>query len=117
MTQQELNRRVVNGESFLLGADGCYLGRLSLSRYASDSISNPYGAYGSKYASTSIWNQYGMYGSLYSSLSPFNPYTSTPPFVFLRGRKIGVLSKNQYAIGRIDPDEISGWMSENYLNY
>lgn len=117
MTKQELNQKVINGESFLLAADGSYLGRLTLSKYTSDSISNPYGTYGSKYASASIWNQYGTYGSPYSSFSPFNPYTTTPPMVFLRGRRVGVLSKNQFVAGRIDPDTINNWMAENYLNY
>ena len=116
MTKQEFSQKVVDKESFLLAADGSYLGRLTLSQYAPDSISNPYGIYGSKYASASIWNQYGTYGSPYSSLSPFNPYTTTPPMVFLRGIKVGALSKNQFVVGRIDPDMINSWMVDNNLS-
>lgn len=117
MSQKELREKVINRESFLLAADGCFLGRLTLSEYAPDSVSNPYGNHGSKYASASIWNQYGNYGSPYSSLSPFNPYTSTPPMVYLRGQKVGMLTKNPYIAGRIDPDNIKVWMNDNFLNY
>ena len=117
MTQGEINQKIQNGESFLLSADGKYLGKLTLSQYVSDSVSNPYGNHGSKYASASIWNQYGSYGSPYSSWSPFNPYTSTPPFIYLRGRKIGVLTKNIYQPNRLDPDQLNEWMAINHLNY
>lgn len=117
MSQREFNEKLNNRESFLLAADGSYLGRLTLSEYAPDSISNPYGTHGSIYASASIWNQYGSYGSQYSSLSPFNPYTSTPPFVYLWGQKVGVLTKNAYLAGRIDPDTIKDWMAKHNLYY
>jgi hypothetical protein len=38
--------------------DGDYLGRIT-NRYATDSIFNSYGTYGSRYSSNSIWNDYG----------------------------------------------------------
>lgn len=41
---------------------GKYLGELSADRYAPDSVSNPYGAYGSRYSPTSINNPYSPYG-------------------------------------------------------
>lgn len=41
---------------------GRYLGELSLNRYAPDSVSNPYGTYGSRYSQDSINNPYGNYG-------------------------------------------------------
>ena len=46
----------------IYSSDGTYLGRLSKNRYDPDSISNPYGRYGSKYSSDSINNRYGNYG-------------------------------------------------------
>lgn len=58
-----------------------YLGCLSCSKYASDSISNKYGTYGSKYNAESIWNTYGTYGSRYSQYSPWGPYASDPPVI------------------------------------
>jgi hypothetical protein len=61
--------------------DGTYLGRLNSNRYDPESVSNPYGTYGSPYSSTSINNPYSSYGSPYSSEAATNPYTSTPPIV------------------------------------
>lgn len=65
----------------IYAADGTYLGRLNSNRYDTESVSNPYGIYGSKYSSTSINNPYSTYGSPYSSQSATNPYTTTPPRV------------------------------------
>ncbi len=53
----------------LYGKDGTYLGKVSNNKYDSESISNPYGKYGSKYSSTSINNDYSKYGSDYSTQS------------------------------------------------
>lgn len=58
---------------------GKYLGTLSNNRYDSDSVSNPYGRYGSEYSSDSINNPYGKYGSPYSNDSANNPYATNPP--------------------------------------
>lgn len=41
---------------------GTYLGELSTNRYAPDSVSNPYGRYGSRYSPDSINNPYTRYG-------------------------------------------------------
>ena len=81
------------------------------------SISYEYGLYGSIYSATSFKNQYSAYGSPYSSLSPYNPYTSTPPIIYLRGQRVGFLSKNKYLFGSIDPDSINTWMQNNGLYY
>lgn len=58
-----------------------YLGKLSANRYDADSVSNPYGQYGSKYSADSINNPYGTYGSRYSSYSVTNPYTTQAPVI------------------------------------
>jgi len=63
------------------GKTGKYLGRLSANPYETDSVSNPYGKYGSPYSSDSINNPYGKYGSPYSSDSINNPYGSNPPLI------------------------------------
>lgn len=118
MNTKNVINRIVRGESFLLANDGQFLGKLSLNRSDSESISNQYGSFGSKYSSTSIFNQYGSYGSKYSSLSPFNQYSSTPPTIFLRGKKYGFLSKNRYKSGKtVDPEQLLEWMKQNRLNY
>lgn len=59
--------------------EGVFLGRLRANPYAADSVSNPYGQYGSKYSPTSINNPTSQYGSTFSPMSPKNPYTTTAP--------------------------------------
>lgn len=63
----------------IIAADGQYLGRLSANPYAPDSVSNPYGRYGSPYSPTSINNPCSPYGSPYSPISPHNPYATKLP--------------------------------------
>jgi len=58
----------------LYNGDGEYRGKIGASKYDSDSVTNPYGRYGSKYSSDSINNPYSSPGSRYSSESPNNPY-------------------------------------------
>ncbi len=58
---------------------GKYLGTLSNNQFDPDSVSNPYGRYGSEYSSDSINNPYGKYGSPYSNDSVNNPYATNPP--------------------------------------
>ena len=59
-----------------------YLGNLNANPYDPDSVSNPYGQYGSKYSPDSINNPYGTYGSPYSPYSANNPYTTTGPSIY-----------------------------------
>jgi hypothetical protein len=118
MNAKEILDKTEKQESFLLANDGQYLGKLCLNKYDIDSVTNDYGFYGSKYSTTSIWNQYSIYGSKYSSLSPFNQYTSTPPAIYLRGKKIGLLTKNKYlGYNNIDPDDLLEFMRKHRLNY
>ena len=63
------------------GDTGEYLGTLSADPYAADSVSNPYGEYGSEYNQNSINNPYGPYGSEYSNTSVNNPYATNPPII------------------------------------
>lgn len=111
----DIDKIIQKGYSCLVASNGCFLGKLSLSPYDSESISNKYGIYGSIYAAYSIWNKYGMYGSPYSVWNPYNAYTTTPPVIYLRGRKYGYLSKNKYLLNCVDPDSISDWMKRNNL--
>ena len=115
MDINDFNKRICNSESFILANDGQFLGKLCLNIYDPESILNRYGLYGNQYSTTSIYNKYSMYGSQYSSLSPFNPYTSTPPTIYLRGVKNGVLSVNRYLYMSVDPMNIQEWMKFNSL--
>ncbi len=47
---------------------GTYLGDLNSNRYAPNSISNPYGVYGSRYSPSSINSTYGNFGRYSSQL-------------------------------------------------
>ena len=71
-------------------ATGKYLGNLSSNQYDVNSVSNPYGPYGSQYSADSVNNPYGQYGSQYSNDSPNNPYaTNAPAIVSPSGSGIG----------------------------
>lgn len=61
--------------------NGQYLGNLSANRYDPNSISNPYGTYGSPYSPISVNNPYSMYGSPYSPYSATNPYAVQTPVI------------------------------------
>ena len=74
-----------------------YLGCLNCSQYASDSVFNEYGHYGSRYSSESIWNHYSEYGSAYSSYGACNAYATDPPVIVdSGGRFYGRLTLNTY---------------------
>jgi hypothetical protein len=90
------------GQLIVYASDETYLGCITCSTYSSDSISNPYGSYGSPYSFTSVNNQYAPYGSPYSATSACNPYTVSPPSIFDEaGCYYGRLSVNQYVSGSV----------------
>ena len=60
----------------LYAPDGTFLGTVNANPYDPESISNPYGQYGSPYQPNSINNPYGQYGSPYSTQSVRNPYVT-----------------------------------------
>ena len=61
---------------------GKYLGNLSTNQYDPNSVSNPYGQYGSQYSPDSVNNPYGQYGSQYSNDSANNPYATNAPGIY-----------------------------------
>jgi hypothetical protein len=69
---------------YLVSPDGKYLGNLNKNKYDPNSVSNPYGRYGSKYSADSINNPYGTYGSKYSNKSANNPYATDAPRIYGR---------------------------------
>lgn len=68
--EQHASRYAINPPRLYSG--GTYLGELSSNRYAPDSISNPYGNYGSRYSPTSVNNPY----------SPYGQYRTKPVYVY-----------------------------------
>lgn len=86
------------GSTALFDKNGKYLGNINKNQYDPNSISNPYGHYGSPYSSESINNPYGTYGNPYSSQSVNNPYgSSESPQIYDReGNYLGRVNKNIY---------------------
>lgn len=70
----------IAGNKFLVSPDGTYLGKVNGNQYDPNSVSNPYGQYGSRYSQDSVNNPYGQYGSQYSNKSANNPYATQKPF-------------------------------------
>jgi hypothetical protein len=87
---------------YLIAQDGTYLGTLD-SGFASESIFNDFGDYGSKFSSTSIWNSFSEYGSKFSSLSAFNDLASKPPMLFDSGSFICYVTTNTLKIPGVSP--------------
>jgi len=86
-----------------------YLGCLSCSEYAEDSVLNRYGPNGSKYEDNSIFNRYGVYGGRYGDYSPCNQYSADPPVIVdANGAYYGRLS---IGIGQDVPSAVRGWIS------
>jgi|GEM_PF-2798169 len=100
----EVSRRGLSVSQYGVGSskERIYLGKLSVNPYDSESISNPYGRYGSPYGDN-LMNPYSRFGSQYSHSSWRNPYaTNTPKIYAADGTYLGKLSSNRY-----DPESIS----------
>jgi hypothetical protein len=82
--------------------DGKFLGKISASKFTSDSIANEYGPYGSSYSPTSIFNVNGVYGSQFSVLSPFNTVATRPPVLFNGQTPFAFLTVNTARNPRVD---------------
>lgn len=111
--ESEKHLRQVNGESYIQGADGQYLGSLSPNEFRTDSIFNKFNPYGSPYSSISIFNQYSPYASPFSQLSAYNKYAQNPPKIFLKGKFHAYLTTNSLISPRINPDKILDWAKEH----
>jgi hypothetical protein len=94
----------LDGRSFLWSADNTFIGDVSSNRYATNSVCNSYGAYGSQYSPDSVRNPYGRYGSPYSPKSAYNEFASMPPAIIYQNAVVGFLTKNVTFASRIDPD-------------
>ena len=75
-----------------------YLGCLSCSEHAKDSVRNAYGDHGSPDSKESIFNHFSPYGSPYDSESACNEYATDPPVIVdQNGVFYGRLTLNRYA--------------------
>ena len=94
---------VQSGPPSLIGADGTPLGTLSSNRYDPNSISNPFGRFGSQFSPTSVNNPLSPYGSPTSGISAKNPLATRAPSIVARdGTYLGALSNNT-----LDPNSVS----------
>jgi len=112
--KQALAARVSTNDSCLVATNNQFLGRITENRFDSSSILNLYGPFGSKYSATSIFNPYSPYGSVYGMFSVNNPMCQTPPKLFIRGREIGLVTKNRQLRGHIETDQFI-WSLRNDL--
>lgn len=101
----------------LFANDGTFLGEASSNAFASDSVCNEFGQYGSPFSSTSIYNEFGQYGSPFASLSAYNEFTSTPPVLYCAATDtfLNAVSKNTFVAGAIDPDALCSVLAANGL--
>jgi hypothetical protein len=79
-----------------------FIGELT-NKFASESIFNEFGTYGSQFSSKSIWNQFSTYGSKFSSYSAMNQYAFNPPYIVKGGFIIARLTTNKNVEGAINP--------------
>ena len=89
-----------------------YLGCLNCGPYASDSVSNSYGNFGSAYSPTSIFNPYGEFGSPYSMYSACDPYASEPPVIVDQsGQFYGRLTVNRFNAQQTQNVNLLNWLA------
>ena len=80
-----------------------YLGCLNCDAFASDSICNEFGEYGSEVSANSIWNPASSFGDQSSTLSPWNELgTRAPAIRDPNGNFYGYLSRNISHMRRTD---------------
>jgi len=96
-------------EGRIVAEDGQFLGRITDSEVANDSLVNRFGPYGSQLSSTSIFNQ-STYGSTFSPVGPFNPNSTQPPRIIRNGQTVARLTVNAGFANRVDPNGLVAWL-------
>jgi hypothetical protein len=89
--------------SVIVGSDNTFLGVISRDVNDPDSISNPYGRFGSPESPYSIWNSSGRWGDPYGQDTPWNSNATRPPIVYVGHTFWGYLSANPAVYPRVDP--------------
>ncbi|MGA9379187.1 MAG: hypothetical protein WBV73_10495 [Phormidium sp.] len=94
----------LDGNAYLMGNGGTFVGLVSSDRTANNSICNPSGPFGSQDGVLSIRNRAGNLGSLYSQISAYNSYAKQPPILIYEGKRMVFLTKNGDLDHTLDPD-------------
>lgn len=94
----------LDGQAHLLGADGAFLGIVSIDRFHETSVCNKFGTFGSRFENMSVWNRFGNYGNQISDLSAYHNHAPTPPAIVYQKNIIGFLTKNRRQSDGLDPD-------------
>lgn len=97
--EAEIERRLAEQQSFVLGGDGSFLGRITSPEHP-ESILNEEGAFGDPYGEYSVFNPVGAYGAEEGEYSARNPSAKAPPLLFVGGKFWGVLSPNGWPGGQ-----------------
>jgi len=87
-----------------------FLGVISRDEDDPDSITNPYGRFGSPWSPYSIWNPDTRYGSVDGKGSPWNPYATKPPKVYDGNEFRGYLTTNTNLYPRVDPQWLRSYL-------
>lgn len=96
----------LDGRATLLSADNTFIGDVSSNQFATNSVCNKFGTYGSQFSSASVRNPFGTYGSQFSNKSAYNQFATLPPAIVYQGTIVGFLTKNQAFSSRADPDAL-----------
>lgn len=94
----------LDGNAYLMGNGGTFVGLVSSDPTVDNSICNPSGPYGSPDGILSIRNRSGNLGNLYSEISAYNSYANNPPILIYEGKRIVYLTKNTELDETLDPD-------------
>ncbi len=113
IVESEEHARILNKESFIVAADGTFLGKLSPNRFDSESIFNAFGPYGNKFSSNSLFNKFSTYGNQFNELSPYNKFSKKPPKLIVKGELVAYLTANNSIRPRVDPEELMAWAERN----
>jgi hypothetical protein len=88
-----------------------YLGCLSCSEFASDSVLNKFGTHGSSFETDSIFNQFGRYGGKFENTSPCNEFGASPPVIVdNHGGFYGELTLNDTRTEQVRNDTVMAWL-------
>lgn len=91
-------------KSFLLAADGTYLGAITHAR-DTDSLLNRNGPYGSTKSYSSIYNNSSVYGNSNGEFSPYNPDCQDPPLLFISGEYWGRVAISDVSDSKVLPTD------------
>lgn len=94
----------LDGNAYLMGNGGTFVGLVSSDPTANNSICNSSGPYGSQNGVLSIRNRSGNLGNLFSQISAYNSNAKQPPILIFKGKRMVFLTKNTRLQKTLDPD-------------